>query len=378
MRRLAPILALALLGATAPDPRARLTEAKRAAVAAAARAAQLDRAAAGEAAAAREAALAAAAMTARLDGAQADVAAARARVAIVGELIAQQRRRLATEQGPLARLIAALQSLAARPALVAVAQPGSVDDLVHVRAVLGTAIPVVQARTAGVRAELDRTRALERGAVLAARGLAAGRQRLEEQRIALVRLEAQHRYRGRSLNRDALYQSDRALALGERARDLVGLLSSAQDAAAVEARLATLAGPLPRPGDTDALGSVPAAPYRLPVVGRVVTGLGEISDSGVRSRGLTFATAPAAAVVAPAGGTVRYAAPFRGYGRVVVIDHGDGWTTALAGLGGSDVAVGDRVRADDAIGRAGADPDPRVTVELRRRGRPVDLTALLR
>ena len=59
-----------------------------------------------------------------------------------------------TQQGPIARLLAALQSLARRPAMLAVAQPGSVDDLVHVRAVLGSVTAGDRARTAAIRAEL--------------------------------------------------------------------------------------------------------------------------------------------------------------------------------------------------------------------------------
>ena len=378
------VLTLALLATAAvaqDDPRTRLSDAKTQSAAAGDRAGRLERAAAGEADAARQAKLAEAALGARIQATQADVAAAEARIALIGRLIVAQRARLAADQGPVARLIAAIQSLAMRPTLVAIVQPGSVDDLIHVRAVLGSTLPAVRARTAGVRAELDRTRALQRGAALAAQTLRAGRVRLEDQRLAFVRLEAQHRFRANAIGRDALFESERALALGEQARDLIGALDQAQDSARVEAALVTLPGPLPRPDDSDA-APAPAKPvYRLPAQGRIVTGLGEISDNGVRSRGLTLATAAGARIGAPASGRVRYAGRFRDYGRVVVIDHGDGWTSALTGLGETDVAIGDRVRAGDAVGRALAKSptgdDPHVTVELRRKGRPVDMTPLI-
>ncbi|MES2754282.1 MAG: peptidoglycan DD-metalloendopeptidase family protein [Pseudomonadota bacterium] len=381
--RVALLIALPVFAGTAQaqiDPRERLAQAQAQSAAAGARAARLERAAAAQRDSARQARAAEAAVAQRIVGAQADIAAAEARVAIVARAQAVQRARLAERQGPVARLLAALQSLAARPPLVAVAQPGSVDDLVHVRAALGTALPVVRARTAGVRAELAATRTLQRRAAQAAQGLIDGRRALEAQRLALIQLEAQHRYRSRALGRDALYESDRALALGERARDLVGSLSIAADEAGIARALMALSGPLPRPGDAGSEAAATAV-YRLPVAGRVVTGLGEISDAGVRSRGLTLACRPDARVNAPAGGQVRYAGPFRQYGRVVVIDHGDGWTSAVTGLGDIDVALGDRVRAGDRIGRAQGDgasgDEPRVTVELRRRGRPVDLTALI-
>lgn len=366
------------------DARTRLVEAKRQSAQAAERAARLDAAAAAQSDAAKQARDAEAAVAARIEGAEADIVAAQARNAIIHRLLDDQRSKLAAQQGPVVRLIAALQSLAARPPIVAVAQPGSVDDLVHVRAVLGTAIPAVQARTAGIRAELQRTRQLEAGAVLAARALADGRGKLEDRRLELVRLEASHRFRARALGRDAMFESDRAIALGERARDLVGSIDTAAAAAQSRTTLASLPGPLPRPeqaGESAASDGVVTAdgkpPYRLPAQGRIVTGLGEISAAGVRSRGLTIQVAGSADVVAPAAGRIVYAGKFRDYGMVVIVDHGGGWTSAITGLGGTLVEVGDRVRAGTRIGRAAAGEDASVTVELRRRGRAVDMTPLL-
>ena len=114
-----------------------------------------------------------------------------------------------------------------------------------------------------------------------------------------------------------------------------------------------------------------------PVAGRLVIGFGELSDNGVRARGLTFAVAPAARVVAPAAGRIVFARPFRGFGTVVIIDHGQGWVTLLAGLGRLSVTREQPVAAGALIGTAGAGDPPQVTVELRRRGRPVDLTMLI-
>ncbi|MFN3434523.1 MAG: murein hydrolase activator EnvC family protein [Sphingomonas sp.] len=374
------LLALALPadGQTLADQRQRLAAAKRDAAVAARKADDLARNAADERNAADKARAEEAALAARVDAAAATLAAARARQAIVGRLLAAQQQALGQQQAPVARLLTALASLARRPTVVALAQPGSVDDLVHVRAVLAGALPVVRARTDAVRGAIVRTRVLETDAALAATALREGRARLEAERTALARLEAAHRARAGALGRDAISESDRALALGERARDLVDSLDERGAAQATAADLAALPGPLPRPL---APGARPPAPrpgvYRLPVRGRLVTGLDEISDAGVRSRGLTFAVVPGAAVVAPAAGVVRYARAFRGYGVIVIIDHADGWTSLVTGLGRSVVARGQRVAAGAPLGLAGGGEDPRVTVELRRRGRPMDIAALL-
>jgi len=376
------ILAAGSIAAAQPpslgEQQARLREATAQSQAAQARSAALERQAAAErdlAAQARAQELAAAE---RIKAAEADIAAARARYGIVDRLLAAQRTRLAEQQGPILRLIAALQSMARRPPVLGLVQPGTTADMVHVRAVLGGVMPVIEARTADVRAELDRVRRLRARAEAAVQSFREARARIERERVALVKLEADHRARSRELDRSALVESDRAIALGERARDLVDQMEASGAAAEVQGDLAALPGPLPRPG----AGSPPpahrgGAPYRLPVAGQVVTGMGELSSTGVRARGVTLACAANADAVAPAAGRILYAGAFRAYGGVVIIDHGNGWTSSITGLGGIAVRVGEQVRQGRLIGRAPGGDQPRVTVELRRRGQPMDLMQLL-
>lgn len=355
----------------------RLVAAKRDAATAVRRAAELAAAATQERDAADKARREEQALAARVTAAEANLATASARVTLVERLLSDQRAKLGRAQTPVARLLAALESLARRPTIVAVAQPGSVDDLVHVRAVLGSALPVVRQRTEAVRTELAETRRLQASATLAAKALSDGRARLETDRLALAKLEATHRQRSQTLGRGAIGESDRALALGERARDLVDGMAETTGAKATAASLIALAGPLPRP---IAPGSVPPPSprgvYRAPVTGKLVTGFDEISDAGVRSRGLTFATAPRASVVAPAAGTIRYARRFREYGTIVIIDHDDGWTSLVTGLAATAVKPGDRIAMGAPLGTAPRE-DPRITVELRRQGRPIDVAALI-
>ena len=66
---------------------------------------------------------------------------------------------------------------------------------------------------------------------------------------------------------------------------------------------------------------------------------------------------------------------YRGYGAIVIVDHGDGYVSLVTGLASTSARVGDTVDAgQSARPRAGTDG---VTVELRQRGRPVDLTTLI-
>jgi septal ring factor EnvC (AmiA/AmiB activator) len=328
----------------------------------------------------------AAAVAARIQQAEADLRAGQARIAIIAAMQATQARRLAERQAPIARLTAGLQAIARRPPVLALLQPGSVADAVHMRIILASAMPVIAQRTAGLRAELARSRALRRDAETARAALLTSRTQLTERRAELAQLEAARRIASRQFRDTAAVESDRALAMGENARDIVDLMQHMENAGTVRATLMTLPGPILRPalpGDAPLpLGQARTSSggvmtYRLPVVGEIVAGFGEVSDSGVRSRGLTITTAPGATVVAPAGGRIAFAGPFRDYANIVIIDHGAGWTSLITHMRRLSVTVGEMVRQGDPLGITAA-ARPRVTIELRRADRPVDIAALLR
>jgi septal ring factor EnvC (AmiA/AmiB activator) len=56
-------------------------------------------------------------------------------------------------------------------------------------------------------------------------------------------------------------------------------------------------------------------------------------------------------VTAPAGGTVKFAGPFRDYDGVLIIDHGGGWLSVIVNVA-SPLHPGDRVALGQEIGRA--------------------------
>lgn len=328
-----------------------------------------------------------AALAARIQSAEADINAGEARVALVTRRLRTQEARLAEQQQPLLELTAALQQLSRQPPVSVLAQPGSLTEMVHARAVIDAAMPVIARRTAGVRRELAELRTVRQQQRIALQALSGSKAQLAERRHALTRLENEGRLRSRELMSSAQLESDRALGLGEKARDIVELMDTLEADSAVRAELAELAGPMPRPRDpaSAAMQAAPPAPaetdlargaYRLPVVGRIVAGLGEVNDSGVRSRGITIAARPGGQVVSPAPGRVSFAGDYRGYGKIVIIDHGGGWTTLVTGMIALSAGVGDTIDAGAPIGRAGSG-DSRITVELRRAGRPVDIAQML-
>jgi septal ring factor EnvC (AmiA/AmiB activator) len=386
-RRLAlPALTLALLAAglagaqsrTAPAEAEALALAKRQAEQATARSLQLERQAADATDEAAKARAAAAAIASRIQAAEADLTAAETRIRIIEGLRAKQRARLAERQEPVVRLTAALQTMARRPPALALIQPGSIDNVVHVRSLLASTLPIIRERTADLRREIRAGDRLRRQADLAKASLANGQQELRTQRLALAKLEETQRVRSATLSSSAVLEGDRALVLGEEARELSALMGTREYQARVRARLLDLAGPVLRPGTASAPSAQPLRQprYILPVEGRLVTGMGEISDAGVHARGLTFEVPGNSQVVAPRDGRIVYAGPFRGYGRIVILDHGGGWTTVVTDLETVTANVGDVVAMGAAIGSTGS-RETRVTVELRRNGRPFPIAPLV-
>ena len=372
-------------GTTLAQEQAALKAAKRQSDEAAERSTRLEQQAASARDEAEQARRRAAAVAARIQQAEADIQAAKARIAIIARMQRIQAARLAARQEPVVRLTAALQMMARRPLALALVQPGSVGDAVHMRAVLDQILPVIQQRTAGLRAELDRSRALRATAQQAADSLNQAQTDRRSRQTMLAALETRKRVAARDYRANAGLESERALALGERARDIVDLMDRLEDAGDLRERLAALSGPLPRPARPDQAGAAAPErsigmggppPYRLPVVGQLVTGMGEVNDSGVRSRGLTLITQPGAQAVAPTAGRVAFAGPYRGYGQILIIDHGQGWTTLITGLHRVTAQVGDMVRQGDPVGITGAER-PAITIELRRNGRPVDIVPLV-
>jgi septal ring factor EnvC (AmiA/AmiB activator) len=139
---------------------------------------------------------------------------------------------------------------------------------------------------------------------------------------------------------------------------------------AARARQAVLSRPA-GPGLND------AAPKATLVAGRIVRWYGAPSDDGPAT-GITYSVAPGAFVSSPCTGRVAFAAPFRSYGRLMIIECGGGYDFVMSGLARLDAAVGRPLRAGEPIGRM-ADYDPSRTadkpslyVELRKNGQAIN------
>ncbi len=100
----------------------------------------------------------------------------------------------------------------------------------------------------------------------------------------------------------------------------------------------------------------------LPVEGRV------LSAPGPGARGVVIQAQPGSPVRSPWAGTVVHASYLAGYGRVVVVDHGERVHTVLAHLGPLSVEAGQVIKAGQTLGAV--DENGRLYLEVRREARP--------
>lgn len=89
---------------------------------------------------------------------------------------------------------------------------------------------------------------------------------------------------------------------------------------------------------------------------------------------ITIVAGPGQPVAAPDDGRVVFAHPFKSYGLLLIIEHDSEYHTLLWGFSRLDVETGDRVRTGQIVGVMGevGDEPPKLHVELRRHGRPVN------
>jgi septal ring factor EnvC (AmiA/AmiB activator) len=115
------------------------------------------------------------------------------------------------------------------------------------------------------------------------------------------------------------------------------------------------------------------------VAGEIVTPFGPREHPRFRtvtvSNGIEIRAPAGTDVQAVAGGRVVFAGWFRGYGKMLILDHGDQFYTLYAHAAELYKAVGEAVRQGDrvaSVGDTGTLGDPVLYFEIRQAGKPLD------
>jgi septal ring factor EnvC (AmiA/AmiB activator) len=108
-----------------------------------------------------------------------------------------------------------------------------------------------------------------------------------------------------------------------------------------------------------------------PVRGRLTVMFGEKSALGLVSDGWRIRARGDALVVAPADGIVKFADNFKGFGRVLILSHANGYNTVMTNLGQLDAVLGQEVLAGEPVGRMNPEK-PEMYLEVRRGKNAID------
>lgn len=122
-----------------------------------------------------------------------------------------------------------------------------------------------------------------------------------------------------------------------------------------------------------------------PAQGERVRDFNDKDGYGGRSEGLHIATGKLAQITTPTDGEVEFAGKFRSYGKLVIINTGDGYHLLLAGLDKITVSAGQSLAAGEPVGTMGShtargtligdridDPRPILYVEVRKGAEAID------
>ena len=319
---------------------------------------------------------------ARLDALEASLASEHARLASLEQKIAEETARLAVLERQYAAALAVLEQRVRAiyesdsPDLIAFALgTTSFADLLDNLELLnriGQQDERIASSLDRTRTELQQTRAAtEQARQDAVRSEALIASETEAQRATRDRIVA---------NRDALAaaESDKTNALASVREDRASFVAEADGLAAQSAALAEKIAAAQRAQATASTVSAPAPSVSSgqlgwPAAGPVTSGFG--SRWGRMHDGIDIAVGPGTPVHAAAAGTVIYAGWMSGYGNIVVIDHGNGLSTAYAHNSSLIVGEGATVGRGFIValsGNTGHSTGPHVHFEVRVNGAPVD------
>jgi murein DD-endopeptidase MepM/ murein hydrolase activator NlpD len=122
-----------------------------------------------------------------------------------------------------------------------------------------------------------------------------------------------------------------------------------------------------------------SAPTLWPVQGRITGSFGERTDpfsgEGAFHRGVDISSEIGTRIIAPADGLIMFADVMNGYGRAVMVDHGNGISTLYGHLSAFAVSQGQQVHRGDTIGyvgQSGRSTGPHLHYEVRIFNTPVN------
>jgi septal ring factor EnvC (AmiA/AmiB activator) len=310
------------------------------------------------------------------------------RVAELNAKTQAQETALSTRRQDIAVTLAALQRLSRQPPALVLIRPDEAVATARSAQLLATVVPALRLEAEALSQDLKLLHQLRTELAAERRTLEKSLAALEEERRNMNALLATRQEEYARLERETAAERARLKRFAAEAQSLEALISKVEEelarrrAAAADAAERLAKRPdIPKPKTAAPAPSISAAMGGLPmpVRGSLVRRFGEPDEAGNAAKGITIEARPQAQVVAPFDGRVVFAGPFRNYGQILIIAHGEGYHSLLAGMARVTAVVGQTVTAGEPVGQMGdgidagsSSPRTRLYVELRSDGKPMN------
>ncbi|MDO5386325.1 MAG: peptidoglycan DD-metalloendopeptidase family protein [Pseudomonadota bacterium] len=299
------------------------------------------------------------------------------------------------EDDNLIRTLSALQNLALKPTESLFVQPLTPVEIIRSAMLLRETVPYLEQNAQRIRKKLEQIEKQRQQVENQVKRILAQKKVLEQEHSQLKSLTQKKSQLGNSLKIQSAAAQKKVNKLASQAQDLRDLLKKLekerlakekrdreeaarraeeqrrkkQEENQQDALIKFKADAIKELGDgfIKAKGRLP-----MPARGQVVTRYGEETAKGVSSKGIIIKTRGQAQVIAPFDGTVIFAGPFRGYGNLIIIDHGKGYLSLLAGLETIDTELGQLLLAGEPVGQMPDDDDARLYIEIRKDNHPIN------
>ena len=290
------------------------------------------------------------------------------------EKVTEKRKRLRHSHKQMQGTLAAIERLSRNPPEALFLAPGKPINVVRSATLLRAAVPRIHLRARNLQREVNELDTLQTKMLAQFEKMATATQALENERQKMRALVSRKASLRRLTDVEKARITRRVSQLTAQAQSLRDLFNTLQKNGAKNKR------PLPKP--TARKNKYPVSirifpangGVRLPARGVIVKSYGQSSERGNTAKGLTIAARAGAQVIAPFDGRVAFSGPFRGYGKIIIIEHRGGYHTLLAGLGRLDSSLGQWLLAGEPVGAMAGTSGKKTMLylELRRRGRPVN------
>ncbi|HSV23154.1 MAG TPA: peptidoglycan DD-metalloendopeptidase family protein, partial [Xanthobacteraceae bacterium] len=306
------------------------------------------------------------------------------------------RRSLDERHALIADILAALQRIGHRPPPAVFVGAADAIESLRTAMSLEAVLPQIRNETNKLQVELASLTRVKIAKTAEHTELAAQLAELATMQKKMATLVEERQTRQSEIEQAITAERQRAATLSRQVdnlKDLIGKLEPGGDSTKRTTRAPTKSG-LSALNDPARMG--PAIAFvsakgrlSLPVSGARIREFGAPDGAGGTEKGTSVATRPGAQVTAPSDGWVVYAAPYRSYGQLLILNVGGGYHVLLAGmeritvdpgqfvLTGEPVAVmgsGTRVASVSTAGSSSAigSPQPVLYIEFRKDGTPVD------